>query len=265
MAVRIAMLGWGSLLWEGGTEFDRQHDHWRMDGPSLPVEFSRISGSRQGALTLVIDSDHGSPARVAWCLSKRERVSEASSRHARSPRRLLQRATQGRVYELWSAPDVLRRLHLRLVIQSLDVSDGGWYGELVLCSFVKITRQRGPDNEFDALPPTPKRNIVHRRRVRPQRREVKTGDMPGLVPNRRADVYSRTSIFRSKTSTPRRSRYVIRSSSINCQTSVKSAARSSRQRYPSGSLDRPLRADGAARGSRPVSTVSTIRARILSP
>lgn len=72
MPMRIAILGWGSLLWEGAAEFDRWHEQWDYDGPTLKIEFSRISETRLGALTLVIDEDHGSPTTVAWCLSKRQ-------------------------------------------------------------------------------------------------------------------------------------------------------------------------------------------------
>ena len=76
--MKIAILGWGSLLWEGGQEFDKRHDTpWRLDGPTLKIEFSRKSTSRQGALTLVIDDQHGSPTTVAWCLSTRQNVEDA--------------------------------------------------------------------------------------------------------------------------------------------------------------------------------------------
>jgi hypothetical protein len=74
---RIAVLGWGSLLWDGGTEFDAWHGPWRFDGPVLDVEFSRISKSRRGALTLVLDPEHGTPNQVAYCLSKRSVVADA--------------------------------------------------------------------------------------------------------------------------------------------------------------------------------------------
>lgn len=50
--MRIGFLGWGSLLWEGGTEFDKYHDEWNFDDPQLQIEFSRISERRLGALTL---------------------------------------------------------------------------------------------------------------------------------------------------------------------------------------------------------------------
>jgi len=77
MPPQIAVLGWGSLLWEGGPEFDRWHDDWRFDGPTLKLEFSRVSSSRLGALTLVIDYDNGVSATVAWCMSKRKNPDDA--------------------------------------------------------------------------------------------------------------------------------------------------------------------------------------------
>jgi hypothetical protein len=67
----VAILGWGSLLWEVRPEFDQWHESWQYDGPSVKLEFSRVSTSRSGALTLVIDPKHGSPVTVAYCISKR--------------------------------------------------------------------------------------------------------------------------------------------------------------------------------------------------
>jgi hypothetical protein len=74
---RIVILGWGSLLWEGGAGFDQWHEPWQYDGPILKLEFSRISTSRLGALTLVIDETHGTPTVVAWCRSKRANLEDA--------------------------------------------------------------------------------------------------------------------------------------------------------------------------------------------
>ena len=48
MTERIALLGWGSLLWDEDEEFDDLHGRWRYDGPALKLEFSRISKSRGG-------------------------------------------------------------------------------------------------------------------------------------------------------------------------------------------------------------------------
>jgi hypothetical protein len=77
MPPQTAILGWGSLLWEEDPEFDEWHDDWRPDGPTLKLEFSRVSSTRLGALTLVLDPDHGAPTRVAWCLSKRSDPDDA--------------------------------------------------------------------------------------------------------------------------------------------------------------------------------------------
>lgn len=76
---RVAILGWGSLLWEGGDAFDQWHGPWRFDGPVLKIEFGRVSSRRLGALTLVIDAQYGSPIQVAWCLSKRASLDDAAS------------------------------------------------------------------------------------------------------------------------------------------------------------------------------------------
>jgi hypothetical protein len=77
MTAGIALLGWGSLLWEGANTFDDWHEPWQCDGPCLTIEFTRVSCSRAGALTLVIDPDNGVPIEVAWCLSRRQTVGEA--------------------------------------------------------------------------------------------------------------------------------------------------------------------------------------------
>jgi hypothetical protein len=76
-AMKIAILGWGSLLWEKGGAFDQWHGEWQRGGPFLKLEFSRISRRRLGALTLVIDDEHGTPTVVSWCLSKRKTVDDA--------------------------------------------------------------------------------------------------------------------------------------------------------------------------------------------
>lgn len=75
--MKAAILGWGSLLWDENREFDEQHEAWQHDGPMLKIEFSRISTSRQGALTLVVDDANGSLIAVAWCLSTRRTVEDA--------------------------------------------------------------------------------------------------------------------------------------------------------------------------------------------
>lgn len=75
---RIAILGWGSLIWDERSDFDDWHDKWEDDGPVLDLEFSRISGkTRKHALTLVIDRENGVPCRVQFAFSKRRNPEDA--------------------------------------------------------------------------------------------------------------------------------------------------------------------------------------------
>lgn len=77
MPKQIAILGWGSLLWDHRPEFDQQHYDWLLDGPSLKLEFSRVSQSRRGALTLVLDPANGELCSVAYAFSKRRNPDDA--------------------------------------------------------------------------------------------------------------------------------------------------------------------------------------------
>ncbi len=72
MPTNIAILGWGSLLWDERPEFEAQHGPWQFDGPQIRIEFSRVSQTRRGALTLVVDPAHGASCRVAHTTSKRQ-------------------------------------------------------------------------------------------------------------------------------------------------------------------------------------------------
>jgi hypothetical protein len=49
--MKIAVLGWGSLIWDS-RELELPKTSWHEDGPLLPIEFARKSG--HGRLTLVI-------------------------------------------------------------------------------------------------------------------------------------------------------------------------------------------------------------------
>jgi len=75
--MRTVILGWGSLLWEANAAFDAWHGAWASDGPKLPLEFSRVSSSRLGALTLVIDPENGELTVVSYAGSKRSDLEEA--------------------------------------------------------------------------------------------------------------------------------------------------------------------------------------------
>ena len=53
--MKIAILSWGSLLWQPKDLQFNQEIGWSNNGPMLPIEFARIS--KDGRLTLVITKD----------------------------------------------------------------------------------------------------------------------------------------------------------------------------------------------------------------
>jgi len=75
--MKTAILGWGSLLWDDRPQFDQHHGPWYFDGPLLRLEFTRISISRQRALTLVLEEELGAECRVAYTISHRESPAQA--------------------------------------------------------------------------------------------------------------------------------------------------------------------------------------------
>lgn len=75
---QTAIIAWGSLIGESRDEFDKQHDSWLREGPVLPIEFSRISATRNYALTLVIDPDNGIQTRTWFAISKRKDAEDAA-------------------------------------------------------------------------------------------------------------------------------------------------------------------------------------------
>ena len=57
----LVVLAWGSLVWDPRTL--AMDGDWSPDGPTLPIEFSRIAAD--GRLTLIVDPVHGVPC-VTW-------------------------------------------------------------------------------------------------------------------------------------------------------------------------------------------------------
>ena len=78
----IAILGWGSLIWDKDKVEANKFDKWcegqweLAEGLELPLEFSRISTSREKVLTLVIDKDHGTICTVQYITSKRKELND---------------------------------------------------------------------------------------------------------------------------------------------------------------------------------------------
>jgi hypothetical protein len=71
--VSIVVLGWGSLIWKPG-KLPLRSD-WTRNGPTLPIEFSRISGD--GRLTLVIDEYNGAPVPTRFAESSQLNLQDA--------------------------------------------------------------------------------------------------------------------------------------------------------------------------------------------
>lgn len=72
--MKIAILGWGSLLWQPkDLQFDKEIG-WSENGPMLPIEFARIS--KDGRLTLVITKDV-KEVKTYFAISNYETVEEA--------------------------------------------------------------------------------------------------------------------------------------------------------------------------------------------
>jgi hypothetical protein len=71
--MRIAIIGWGSLIWDPReVPLDGS---WQNGGPRLPLEFSRVS--KDGRLTLVIDRDHGAVVETYYAPSARSGLGDA--------------------------------------------------------------------------------------------------------------------------------------------------------------------------------------------
>ena len=72
--MKIAILGWGSLIWQAKELEYKKSFGWQKDGPILPIEFARIS--KDGRLTLVI-TENGTKVSVLFTLSNYQNFDEA--------------------------------------------------------------------------------------------------------------------------------------------------------------------------------------------
>lgn len=61
--MKIACLGWGSLIWKPGDL--PVAGQWHHDGPALPIEFSRVGDSQELATALCADA-RSIPVLWAW-------------------------------------------------------------------------------------------------------------------------------------------------------------------------------------------------------
>lgn len=68
----IVIIGWGSLLWDLDDLAPHVSEDWGLnEGPTLPLEFTRVSPKRLQALSVVIDPDHGVPCNTSYTSSHR--------------------------------------------------------------------------------------------------------------------------------------------------------------------------------------------------
>ena len=71
--MKIAIIAWGSLV---SNPRDLPLDgEWQLNGPKLPVEFSRVS--KDARLTLVIDNVHGKDVPTRFAMSSRQCLLDA--------------------------------------------------------------------------------------------------------------------------------------------------------------------------------------------
>ena len=84
---QIAIIGWGSLIWDLENLVPHVHGSWQMrKGPELPLEFSRVSPKRKKALAVCVDPMDGVPCFTCVITSKRTTVAEAQTDLARRER-----------------------------------------------------------------------------------------------------------------------------------------------------------------------------------
>ena len=76
--MNVAVIGWGSLVWNPGTLDLRTG--WHADGPTLPLEFARISDG--GRLTLVL-FPRGENRTTYWAITNLENFEDAKANLAR--------------------------------------------------------------------------------------------------------------------------------------------------------------------------------------
>ena len=77
--MRIAILGWGSLIWDIEILAPHVTGAWRMSGgPELPMEFSRVSAKRKMGLAVCLDPQDGALCPTHAIRSTRTQVTQAA-------------------------------------------------------------------------------------------------------------------------------------------------------------------------------------------
>lgn len=88
----IAIIGWGSLIWDLDDLAPHVTPPWRMgEGPAMPLEFSRISPKRKMGLAVCIDEAAGTPCPTHAIASRRTDLAQARQDLAARERAPLER------------------------------------------------------------------------------------------------------------------------------------------------------------------------------
>jgi len=75
---QIAIIGWGSLIWDLEILTPHVAGAWQMEaGPLLPMEFSRVSPKRKLGLVVCLDPEVGVLCQTHIIRSKRRNIHEA--------------------------------------------------------------------------------------------------------------------------------------------------------------------------------------------
>jgi len=123
MAKRIAIIGWGSLIWDLETLTPHTVGDWKMTkGPRLPMEFSRISPKRNMGLVVCLDPKVGVLCATHVIRSSRDDVQSALRDLA-----LRERAPHGRIGWADIAGGAGRMGSMVLQVQQW-CAENDWYG-----------------------------------------------------------------------------------------------------------------------------------------
>ena len=75
-----ASLGWGSLIWDLSSLAPHVRGEWAIGaGPTLAMEFTRISPKRKGALVVCLDPVHGAGCVTNAIASVRDNIHDVAS------------------------------------------------------------------------------------------------------------------------------------------------------------------------------------------
>lgn len=117
--IKIAVLGWGSLIWSPREL--KISSGWHPDGPFLPVEFARVSQDERLTLVLYPGAE---PVQVLWalsaCSSLEEAVANLADREGTLRKRIGYYSLFDGLYRCDAAPEALENIQSWADSRSFD-------------------------------------------------------------------------------------------------------------------------------------------------